>query len=227
MEKFVYETTYQIEKDHWWFRVRRILAMDLLEKYKPGSKDVLEVGCGTGFFSEILASTGAKLDAVDISPELLEKARERAPGVRFTQADIEKLPFPDASFDAVVGLRILHHLDMGAAFPEIARVLKPGGCIAFCEPNMMNPQIMVQKNVPPIKRWLGDVPGETAFFRWGLARFLREKGFRNVVVRPFDFLHPNCPVPLIPAVERLGLALERLPVMREIAGSLQISAEKP
>ena len=56
------------------------------------------------------------------------------------------------------------------ALRDIYRVLKPGGTIYFTEPNMLNPQIAMQKNIPWIKRKLGDSPDETAFFRWPLRR---------------------------------------------------------
>lgn len=194
---------------------------------EPG-KRVLEVGCGAGFFSEIFLKTGAEIHAIDLAPEFIEKAKERCPrGADFVVCDVEDLPFEDAFFDAAVGIRVLHHLDMEAAFREIVRTLKPGGRIAFCEPNMMNPQIMIQKNVPWIKRRMGDTPGETAFFKWGLRRFLSHRGFDEICVEPFDFLHPWTPDRGVPFVERMGALLERTPLLREIAGSLRITARKP
>ncbi len=188
---------------------------------------VLEVGCGTGFFSEIFSKTGTQLDALDISPELLQKAQERCGGrVHFELGDVEALKFADETFDAVIGIRVLHHLDMDPSFKEIARVLKKGGAIAFCEPNMLNPQIMIQKNIPIIKKWMGDTPDETAFFKWPLKRFLKKRGFENIEIEPFDFLHPWIPGAMVPAAQSLGSFLEKCPGLREIAGSLQIFARK-
>lgn len=206
--------------------MRRADWVARMAKLAPGMC-ALEIGCGTGFFSQTFMKTGAELHGIDISPELLEKARERVPsGVQFFECDVERLPYPDAHFDAVVGIRVLHHLDMNAAFKEIARVLKPGGRLAFCEPNMMNPQIMVQKNVPWIKERMGDTPDETAFFKWGLRKFLKERGFAEISIDPFDFLHPFVPDGWIPWVEKAGSFFERVPVLREIGGSLQIFAVK-
>jgi hypothetical protein len=91
---------------------------------------------------------------------------------------------------------------------------------------MMNPQIAVQKNVPAIKQRLGDSPDETAFFRWPLRRLLERSGFRSVRVEPFDFLHPKIPPSFITAVQNLGGFLEKMPILREIAGSLYIRALK-
>ena len=197
--------------------------------FRPGLR-VLEVGCGTGFFSEIFLRSGVELHAIDISPDLLDKARERClpagqagrTEADFRVCDIEALPYEDNAFDAVVGIRVLHHLDMETSFNEIRRVLKPGGVIAFCEPNMLNPQIMLQKNIPFIKRLMGDTPDETAFFKWPLKRFLDGKGFSEILIEPFDFLHPWIPAFLAPSAEAVGSCLERIPLIKEIAGSLRI-----
>ena len=62
-------------------------------------------------------------------------------------------------------------------------------------PNMLNPQIAIQKNVSWVKRKLGDSPDETAFFRWPLQRLLERTGFRDVRIDPFGFLHPKTPRP--------------------------------
>jgi ubiquinone/menaquinone biosynthesis C-methylase UbiE len=192
-----------------------------------GGKTVLEIGCGTGFFSEVFCKEDIKLHGIDLSERLLSKARERCgEKVRFYEGDVEILPFADETFDAIVGIRVLHHLDMNAAFKEIVRTLKKGGRIAFCEPNMLNPQIMIQKNIPFIKRWMGDTPDETAFFKWTLRRFLKQWGFSEIHINPFDFLHPWVPAGFVRIVDRMGRVLERCPGVREIAGSLEIYAVK-
>ena|SRR3989338_5799516 len=206
--------------------VRRARWVQAKGGMRPGQK-VLEVGCGTGVFSEIFLQSGATLHAIDISPELLAKAVERC-GNRadFRACDIESLPYDNGTFDAVVGIRVLHHLDMAASFKEIRRTLKTGGVIAFCEPNMLNPQIMIQKNIPMIKRLMGDTPDETAFFKWNLKKFLLRNDFIDVSIEPFDFLHPWVPASAVNAVERIGGWLEKTPLIKEIAGSLSIYAKK-
>ncbi len=194
----------------------------------PGVR-ALEIGCGTGLFTEMFAQTGAQLVAVDISAELLDKARERrlpADRVHFLEKRFEECDV-DGPFDAVIGSSVLHHLDIETALPRIYDLIEPSGVISFAEPNMLNPQIMVQKNVPWIKERLGDSPDETAFFRWPFRRLLLRAGFEGVEVRAFDWLHPATPAPLIASVRGIGRWLERLPIVREFAGSLYIRGFRP
>ena len=194
---------------------------------EPGMR-VLEVGCGTGYFTRELARLGADVIAIDVSPELLEiaKANCSMPNVRYEIQDASALSYSDAMFDSVVGSSVLHHLEIKEALQEIYRVLKPGGAIYFTEPNMLNPQIAIQKNVPWVKRKLGDSPDETAFFRWPLRRLLEQTGFRDVRIDPFDFLHPKTPIALIDGLNPFGRFLEKVPVIAEFAGSLYIRAVK-
>ncbi len=113
----------------------------------------LEIGCGTGLFTEMFVETGAQLTAVDISVDLLEKARARdlpAAQVQFLAKPFEACQI-DGPFEAVIGSSVLHHLDIKPALNKIYQLLKPRGKLSFAEPNMLNPQIMLQKNVPWLK----------------------------------------------------------------------------
>ena len=206
-----------------WKRRVQMLSSHL----RPGMT-ILEIGCGTGYFTRELTQRGADIVAIDVSPDLLEiaKAKYSAPNVRYEIQNACALTYADAMFDSVVGSSILHHLEIEEALREIYRVLKPGGTIYFTEPNMLNPQIAMQKNIPWIKRRLGDSPDETAFFRWPLRRLLEQTGYRDVRIDPFDFLHPKTPVPLIDRLNALGRFIENVPVISEFAGSLYIRAVK-
>ena len=206
-----------------WERRVQLLASSL----RPGMR-VLELGCGAGYFTAELARTGANVTAIDISPELLQMAKSEhaAANVSYELGNAYALDYPDACFDAIVGSSVLHHLEVDKAVREMYRVLKPAGMISFTEPNMMNPQIALQKNIPWLKRRLGDSPDETAFFRWRLRALLKTAGFRRIDIVPFDFLHPQIPRAFVSAVEKLGRIVERIPIVSEFAGSLKITAEK-
>jgi SAM-dependent methyltransferase len=189
---------------------------------------LLELGCGSGIWTQILSRTPVAITSIELSEDLLALARSRCPDpqIHFICGDAENLSLENNSFDYVCGLSILHHLSIEKALQEVYRVLKPGGKAWFSEPNMLNPQIMIQKNVPPIKRWAGDTPDETAFFRWPLKRQFKQAGFQNVDIKPFDFLHPQIPAFATSAMNWTSRQLERLPVIREIAGSLLIHVQK-
>jgi SAM-dependent methyltransferase len=191
---------------------------------RPGLR-VLEIGCGTGVFTEHFARTGAEILAVDISEALVARARTRGlpASVRFLCRAFEECGL-DGPFDAVVGSSVLHHLSVPGSLQKIYDLLAPGGVFSFAEPNMLNPQVFLQKNVPVLKRWAGDSPEETAFLRWRFRRMLRAIGFADVTVLPFDWLHSATPARLIEPIRRVGLALERTPGLREFAGSLYIRA---
>jgi SAM-dependent methyltransferase len=100
--------------------------------------DALEIGCGTGFFLLNLMQAGVAGhgEVTDISPGMVEVARANAAALGFAVggrvADAESVPYPDASFDLVVGHAVLHHIpDVGLALREVLRVLRPGGRFVF------------------------------------------------------------------------------------------------
>lgn len=209
-------------KERWARRVR------MLSSSIVPTMSVLEVGCGTGLLTQELAATGATITAIDISEPLLNIARKtpECGKVLFKNENAYHTSFSDNTFDVIVGSSTLHHLSVDKALTEFYRILKEGGAIAFTEPNMMNPQIAIQKNIPYIKRKLGDSPDETAFFRWNLSNKLKRGGFRDISVTPFDFLHPAIPAQLMGFLRRVCSAMEKIPLLNEIAGSLYIVARK-
>jgi SAM-dependent methyltransferase len=188
---------------------------------------VLEVGCGTGVFTEYFAATGAQLIAVDISPELLEKARKRnlsADRVLFKESRFEDCDI-DGPFDAVIGSSVLHHLDIEAALVKILNLLKPGGFLCFAEPNAINPQVFLMFR---FRSYFPEVsPDENPFLRWQLKDKLIRAGFDVQEIIPFDWLHPATPPPLIGVVDKMGQMMEKVPFLREFAGSLLICARRP
>jgi len=159
---------------------------------------------------------------------LIEKAKERvrAENVEFVVDNAYKTKFKSNYYDFIVGSSSLHHLEVDSALKEFSRILKPGGGIMFTEPNMMNPQIALIKNIPAIKRRAGDSPDETAFFRWGIAGKLRDHGFTDISIVPFDFMHPRIPESLLGVAGQLTSVIEKMPVLKEIAGSLIIQCKK-
>ncbi len=114
---------------------------------------VLDLGCGHGMASVVLARRGAKVTAFDLSAGYVAEARQRASAngvtVDFLIADGQNLPFADHSFDRVWGNAILHHLDLKLAASELHRVLRPGGVAVFCEPWGGNPLLALARRYLP------------------------------------------------------------------------------
>ena len=187
----------------------------------------LEVGCGAGLFTEKFARSGSHLVAVDISPDLLALARARGLNperVRFVHRRFEECDV-EGPFDAVIGSSVLHHLELDEALTRILELLRPGGWLSFAEPNLLNPQVYLERR---FRRWFPYVsPDETAFTRSVLSKDLESAGFEAIDIQPFDWLHPSTPSACIRLVDSLGRAVERVPGVREFAGSLAIRARKP
>ncbi len=210
-------------------RIQRRVGMIMKEGNISKGKLALEIGCGTGVISKLLACSQATIIATDIFDEFLTIAKKNNSHAHlmFQKSDAHTLiSFKDSTFDVIYGVSILHHLEAQKALKSMHRVLKPGGFILFSEPNMLNPQIAIQKNIPFIKSWLGDSPDETAFFRWQAHSLLKAQGFRAIRITPFDFLHPAIPDIFAKPLLRLGNMLEKIPLLKEIAGSLFIKAQK-
>ena len=209
-------------KKRWTRRVR------MLTSHITQDMEVLEIGCGPGYFTQEIAKTKAKITAIDISPDFLDIARQRVPSTntRFKLENAYDLSFVDNTFHSIVGSSVLHHLEIDQALQEFYRVLKPGGNIYFTEPNMLNPHVFLMMKVPVIRKLSCIAPDETAFIKWILKKKLLKAGFKGIRVTPFDFLHPLTPRIMIPMIEKTGLFVERIPFLREISGSLYIEAKK-
>lgn len=95
---------------------------------------VLDVACGTGDMAVELLRQGCSVTGVDLSKEMMAIAKRKAPQAEYSLADVERLPFGEASFDAVTcafGVRNFVHLEQG--LHEMLRVLKPGGRMVILE----------------------------------------------------------------------------------------------
>ncbi|GEK21259.1 class I SAM-dependent methyltransferase [Cellulomonas xylanilytica] len=112
-------------------RLYRRVARDVTDLRLPAGSRVLDVGTGPGTLPRLIAASapGLQVDAVDVAPEMIAWAQQtETPRVTYTVADVESLPWPDATFDVVVSSLSQHHWgDAAAGLREIRRVLRPGG----------------------------------------------------------------------------------------------------
>lgn len=141
---------------------------------------LLDIGSGLGEWALHYVQCGAEVVACDLSEVAMRNLRDTATaqglGDRLHVAvlDLHRLPFADATFDLMHGQFILHHLDLGRAAGELARVLKPGGVAVFCETWAANPLLMFARRHLVgrfgIPRW--SVPGERPLGERDVARLI-------------------------------------------------------
>jgi SAM-dependent methyltransferase len=176
---------------------------------------VLDVGCGTGVVAITAARMGAKVTGIDLTPELLERAREnsRIAGLQvdWQEGDVEQLPFGDGVFDVV--LSQFGHMFAprpSVALAEMLRVLKPGGTIAFATwpPELFTGRMfrLVASYMPP------PPPGVSPPPQWGDQNIIRER--LGNAVRDITFERDTfCAPALSPQHSRLMLERTAGPVI--------------
>src|ERR1041385_8668905 len=141
-------------------------------------QNVLDVACGTGVVSITAARIGAKVHAVDLTPELLERARENARianfEIDFREGDAEALPFDDERFDIV--LSQFGHMFAprpAVVIREMLRVLKPGGTIAFAT---WPPELLIGSSFRLVSSYMPPPPpGVSPPPQWGDVSIVRER----------------------------------------------------
>jgi ubiquinone/menaquinone biosynthesis C-methylase UbiE len=108
----------------------------LIKRYVPKGSRVLDAGCGAGMWVQFLREKGYAVEGLDFSSELVERLRRTYPDTQWTEGDIRRMPFADASFDAVFSWGVVEHDEAGpaAALREFFRILKPGGVAVVTVP---------------------------------------------------------------------------------------------
>jgi SAM-dependent methyltransferase len=129
------ERLQRMEENHFWFRGRRMLVESWLPTYgSEHVRKVVDIGCGTGYNLATLIAKGYQGVGIDLSSHGLRIARSRLPAGTLVQGDGEELPFRSSTFDAVIALDVLEHVDDGRALAEAFRVLRPGGLVVITVP---------------------------------------------------------------------------------------------
>lgn len=206
----------------------------IIANIASGGKLILEIGCGTGYHAQYIASklTKDKVIATDLCKPFIDSAKANNKYrnltyqiLDFNNADeIKKLIAVNGRFDYIIGDGILHHLypELDETVSNLNKILKPGGKILFWEPNILNPYCFIIFRY--LRKFANLEPTEMAFSRSMITRLLNKNKFNNISVKFADFLLPITPTFLISLTLSLGRLLEQIPVINRLSQSIFISA---
>jgi 2-polyprenyl-3-methyl-5-hydroxy-6-metoxy-1,4-benzoquinol methylase len=213
-----------------------------IDQLRPlAGKRILEVGAGSGMLAVWLALQGADVTGIDVSGGILEVAAKRAAvsGVahraRFVHTPIEDFDDPDADYDAVIGNNVVHHFERDLAMANLARMLRPDGRAAFCEPVLFLPEVArrvrysatVSRRFPPHTH----TPDERSLNQSDLR--IIEQHFGSVTWKPFQLLcriqnFVDLSDPTWNRLESIDRAtLRRVPPARWLARMIVLTLEDP
>ncbi len=126
----VYDDYYQTDTGKKVNKIETALMEEALAPLQKGS--MLELGCGTGHWTEFFCKKGFEVTAADCSEAMLKHARAKNTCAKFINADAADLPFPNHSFEAVTSVTMLEFVpDVDQVLAEIDRVLAPGGWLVL------------------------------------------------------------------------------------------------
>jgi len=158
----------------------RLIDMIVRLSGLPSGARVVDLGCGSGVFTNLLQRRGYRCSGVDLSPKMIAIAQTKFSGIDFIEGDIERLPFADASFDGVMLSGVLHHLpDRSRCAAEVFRILRPGGKFVAFDPNRMNPFMYLYRDrSSPFYSSVGVTENERPVLAQQVAATFRDAGFR-------------------------------------------------
>lgn len=196
---------------------RQVEQLVQFARLTPGER-VLEVGCGMGRYTLLLAERGLDVTGLDLSQALLDRLaaynQGRYPLALFSADILEPPGELYGQFDAIAGFFTLHHLhDIPRSLASMRSLLKATGRIIFLEPNAFNPLYYVQIALTPGMSWQGD--GGIVKMRPGyILPAMRQAGLMEAQVSRFGFFPPF--IANTAAGTRLEPILERFPLWRRL-----------
>lgn len=165
---------------------------------------IVDIGCGDGQISRLLARNGAEVTGVDPTWNQLTVAAERAGGVAYVRSGAAALPFADSSFDAAVACLVFEHIDdVDGAIAEVARIVRPGGRFSF----FLNHPLLQT----PGSGWIDDHTIDPPDQYWRIGPYLVEQDSVEQVERGVFIRFVHRPLSrYVNALAEHGLTLERM-----------------
>ncbi len=211
-----------------YFRRRKIETALELGGFPPRSA-LVEVGCGTGDYSLLLARAGYRMTGVDLSSKSIEAARTKASivgvsGISFVVSDAEALSeIPENSADGVVSFSALRYVpDLKQALLAIRRVLKPNGVAVLDFPNRFCPWFRLLKTHFGVERHIHDQHYSTR----EIVTLMRAAGLVDVSARRILFTTYVLPALLLPLFRIIDWVGERTPGINQTAGIIMVRGRK-
>jgi SAM-dependent methyltransferase len=222
----------QVGKFYSVIRSSRAFYEGFLAERAPGAR-ALEYGCGPGSHAFFLARHGAQVTGIDISETAIDQARSQAEqeelSIDFRVMNAERLEFADESFDLICGTGVIHHLDLRAAFAELARTMKPEGAAAFVEPLGHNALINLYRSRTPELRTRDEHPLVMPDLEFARSHFRRVEPhfFHLASLLAVPFRERSWFGRLLGALDATDRALFRLPPLRRFAWQVVIVLSGP
>ncbi|HTB71811.1 MAG TPA: methyltransferase domain-containing protein [Polyangiaceae bacterium] len=185
------------------------LEVEVVRRHGSG-RDVLECGAGTGLLLERFAQFARSAKGIDLSPGMLDRARERGLAVR--EASVTSIPFNDQSFDVTCAFKVLAHVpEIGRALAEMARVTRPGGVVVAEFYNPVSLRGLVKRLGPAAK--ISSATRESAVYTrfdapWVVPRLL-PPSLTLESVRGVRIVTPAAAAMRVPGVRAILRTLER------------------
>lgn len=214
---------------YYYFEDRKIDTALKLANLGPGAR-ILEVGCNLGQQTFVLGTMGYSVTGIDLSANAIEKAAMRArhyglDRVAFEVGDAEDIQgHQNGEFDAVFSFSTFRYVpDRAKALAECFRLVKKGGPVVVDFPNKYCPWFSLLKPAVLLKAHIHD----HLFTVREVVTMMERAGFRHIEPRVFLFAYKELPDRILPLMKLADIVLERMPIIRNMAGIIMVKGEKP
>ncbi len=213
------------------------IIFDVISSKKP--RRILDLGCGGGWLSKVLSSNGYQVIGIEISSKLVKVAKNVAPESEgFLIGDCMNLCTKNSSFDLIISMGVLHHLDLDKTLIECHRVLSKNGSILIMEPNAFNPIMAIGRKLVSVDVCTKDEkPILPSTFRSGTVKCSLEI-LTVQYLFPFSFgfaylsgkmkikMFQNFIKIMLPAIEGSEKLIEKIPFISKMGNLIVVVGKK-